>query len=276
MPDNDPFIPANTDLQKGDAELLRFVGMNKDTLRNRWQTPRGQQILATWKAAGFKRDTLDSLVGRYYGHTDIRGIDLSAQSLESADLSGVDLFAAALRGTNLSKSDLSDSWLSESDIRAAVFDFAVMDHARVDTVLFDTETSLRHVNLNAINFTMRPLLEDLAMGQQRIADLEANHKFLAAALRISCDYGRSFGRFFLWVFGLIGLFGLLYAIPGTTSATGIPNNIYFSVVTFTTLGYGDIVPLSVLGKVLVLIEVMVGYVMLGLLVGIISRRVIGR
>ena len=54
------------------------------------------------------------------------------------------------------------------------------------------------------------------------------------------------------------------------------NNLYFSVVTFTTLGYGDFGPVSWLGKALVVIEVMLGYVMLGLLVGIISRRVIGR
>ena len=276
MTDKQPFIPAKVDLNKGDPELLRFVGMNKHDLRSRWDTPRGREILAAWQQAGFARGTLDALVGRYYGHTDIRGINLTGKSLQDADLSRVDLFAANLRKTNLSRSDLSDSWLSESDIRGASFDFAIMDDTRVDTVMFDADTSLRHVNLNAVNFTMRPLLEDLAIGQQRIADLEANHRILAAVLRTSCDYGRSFGRFFLWVFGLIIVFGLLYTFPGTTSASGVFDNLYFSVVTFTTLGYGDIVPVSALGRVLVIIEVMVGYMMLGLLVGIISRRVIGR
>lgn len=150
-----------------------------------------------------------------------------------------------------------------------------MDGASVDTVIFDSASSLRHVNLNAINFTMRPLLEDLAAGQQRIADLEENHKVLAAALRISCDYGRSFARFFLWVFCAIVVFGFLYAIPGTTSADGFLNNRYFSAVTFTTLGYGDIHPVSGLGCGLVVVEVMLGFVMLGLLGGIVSRRVIG-
>jgi predicted permease len=41
------------------------------------------------------------------------------------------------------------------------------------------------------------------------------------------------------------------------------------------LGFGDITPSSPLGMLLVILEVVIGYVMLGLLVAIISRRVIG-
>ena len=50
--------------------------------------------------------------------------------------------------------------------------------------------------------------------------------------------------------------------------------MYFSVVTFTTLGYGDILPISPLGKIMVIAEVSIGYIMLGLLVAIFSQRMI--
>ena len=53
------------------------------------------------------------------------------------------------------------------------------------------------------------------------------------------------------------------------------DSFYFSVITFTTLGYGDILPLNNIAKAVVISEVLIGFVMLGLLVGIISRKVIG-
>lgn len=43
---------------------------------------------------------------------------------------------------------------------------------------------------------------------------------------------------------------------------------YFSVVTMTTLGYGDIHPLSPLAKVLVIVEVLSGVMLLAIMVGV--------
>ena len=44
------------------------------------------------------------------------------------------------------------------------------------------------------------------------------------------------------------------------------------VVTFTTLGYGDVLPASSLGQVLAILEVSFGYLMGGLLIAILARR----
>ena len=48
----------------------------------------------------------------------------------------------------------------------------------------------------------------------------------------------------------------------------------FSFITFTTLGFTDISPISSIAKFLVILEVFIGYLMLGLLVAIISKKVI--
>ena len=53
---------------------------------------------------------------------------------------------------------------------------------------------------------------------------------------------------------------------------------YFSIVTFTTLGFGDVIPLNLAGEVWLAIEVVLGYVMLGGLISIFANKLakIGR
>ena len=49
---------------------------------------------------------------------------------------------------------------------------------------------------------------------------------------------------------------------------------YYSIVTFTTLGFGDIVPKNILAEILVTIEVILGYIMLGGLISIFATKFI--
>lgn len=39
--------------------------------------------------------------------------------------------------------------------------------------------------------------------------------------------------------------------------------LYFSVVTLTTLGYGDVLPVSIAAQIACMVQVVIGYVMLG-------------
>ena len=62
---------------------------------------------------------------------------------------------------------------------------------------------------------------------------------------------------------------------GTLGGGGVYNIItalYFSVVTFATLGYGDIAPDNILAKVCVIGEVLSGYLTFGVLVTLVSRK----
>ena len=52
--------------------------------------------------------------------------------------------------------------------------------------------------------------------------------------------------------------------------------LYVSVVTMTTLGFGDVVPTSVAGQWLVMAQVVTGYVMLGGLLSIFSSKMASR
>ena len=145
----------------------------------------------------------------------------------------------------------------------------------LDNVDFNNKTSFVGVNLSVINFTLAILLEDLARGQQRIVSLKQKHKILAAILEATCDYGRSFTRFFLWCLGVILFFAITYTlIPNSLNKNSFWDSIYFSALTFVTMNF-DIQPVSTFGKVLVVIEAGIGYLMTGLLVAILLRRTIG-
>lgn len=98
-------------------------------------------------------------------------------------------------------------------------------------------------------------------------------------LKVTCDYGRSFVR---W--GVSGLlvalfFAVIYFFLGAShfngelvGSTSIVDHIYFSLVTFTTLGYGDITPYSPIAKILTASEVFLGYIMLGMFIKLIQRK----
>lgn len=60
---------------------------------------------------------------------------------------------------------------------------------------------------------------------------------------------------------------------GTTDGQFFINALYFTAVTMTTLGFGDIVPLTWDGKLLLIFQCFAGYIMFALMVGIITRGV---
>ena len=54
------------------------------------------------------------------------------------------------------------------------------------------------------------------------------------------------------------------------------SSFYYSVVTLTTLGYGDVTPASTAAQIVALIEVVIGYVMLGGLICLLSNKLARR
>lgn len=52
---------------------------------------------------------------------------------------------------------------------------------------------------------------------------------------------------------------------------GIFDALYFSVITMTTVGYGHIIPSTVIARIAVSFECLTSYIMLGIMIGIIGR-----
>ena len=66
---------------------------------------------------------------------------------------------------------------------------------------------------------------------------------------------------------------LMYMIEGTqpnSQFNNIPNSIYWAIVTMTTVGYGDITPVTGLGKFLSACVMLIGYTIIAVPTGIVS------
>jgi tetratricopeptide (TPR) repeat protein len=123
----------------------------------------------------------------------------------------------------------------------------------------------------------------LEMARQKDRNLkERASDFLSSILNFFlnkfCGHGEKPWRAMAWILFYIIFFSVLFKCfdliafkdPGKTVCC--LQSLYFSVVTFTTLGYGDIVPRDPTGQVFVVIEVIVGFLMLGLFLATIIRK----
>jgi hypothetical protein len=95
---------------------------------------------------------------------------------------------------------------------------------------------------------------------------------------VTSDCGRNPGLWCLWIFVSVVLFSVLYAFCGVDY--GKYDNwigpFYYSVVTITTLGFGDIVPATPVARIITICEVSVGYIMLGGLLSIFTNKMARR
>lgn len=98
---------------------------------------------------------------------------------------------------------------------------------------------------------------------------EANE--LAGALRRS---GRKIFVFFSMILLMMVVFGsLMYVIEGPAHGfTSIPLSIYWAVVTITTVGYGDITPMTWAGRAIASIGMLTGYAIIAVPTGIVSAE----
>ncbi|GCB35238.1 ion transporter [Bacteroides faecalis] len=96
-------------------------------------------------------------------------------------------------------------------------------------------------------------------------------ELLLASLRES---SKKIAVFFLFVVILVISIGtLMYMIEGTqpnSEFNNIPNSIYWAIVTMTTVGYGDITPVTGFGKFLSAIVMLIGYTIIAVPTGIVS------
>lgn len=85
---------------------------------------------------------------------------------------------------------------------------------------------------------------------------------------------RKISIFFLVVLILAIIFGsLMYIVEGPSNGfTSIPRSIYWTIVTITTVGYGDITPHTIAGQIIASIAMLTGYSIIAVPTGILTAE----
>lgn len=221
-----------------------------------------------------------------YGH--LEGARLTDLDLSTTNLFRARLQKATLRRTNLNGAVLAKAHLEDADLRDAMLDDAHLGHVQyTEDSFWWRGTILMETHLGRARY-VDPVLERCARDQYYLYVLKHRNRtnllFRAFFFLwwITCNFGRSAWMWAAWSIGIaVGFAGLFYWIGSSGFSTthlewNFQTMVYYSVVTFTTLGFGDVVPKSQLAAWCVTAEVIIGYVMLGGLISILATKIAQR
>ena len=96
--------------------------------------------------------------------------------------------------------------------------------------------------------------------------------FLSAALRSSA---KKISVFMLIVIAIVIILGsIMYLVESEESGfTSIPESIYWAIVTITTVGYGDMTPVTPTGKFIASVIMLLGYSIIAVPTGILTTEI---
>jgi hypothetical protein len=219
-------------------------------------------------------------------NADLRGSRLTGANLTEANLEGTNLSGADLTDATLAKARVSQADLSQSNVAGANIlnldygDFLDMGGhyfgIRGLDSCYGNALFVRDAQDQDYLETLRARINDTASPTKRRLKQAAFHGWSWI------DYGRSLGKPAFYAIVLAMMFGIFYSFDRSLdwglmdyegSADSWLSPFYYSIVTYTTLGFGDITPKSTLGEVVVVSEVILGYTTLGLLLAILANRV---
>ena len=265
---------AGTTLFGADLTEAEFLGANLD----------GANLTeASMERAGLGR--ISAVNTEFFGAkaagATFSSSDLSGADLRTADLSGSRMIDATLEralfdGANLHEVDLTGAAVGEASFRNAD-----LTGSRVRRVQEYTTADWIGADLREVDFTGAWLLRRHAFDENYIEEFRTQsdtHEWLYRVWWITSDCGRSLLRWSAWTV----VIALLYAIAYTQVDIDWGDNktalspVYYSVVTFTTLGYGDVLPGSITAQVLAISEVILGYFSLGGMMSILSDKLARR
>ncbi len=226
------------------------------------------------------------LMGASLARAHMEGVTLTEADLTGADLRMADLRSARAHETNftgvdMTKANCGSAELNGSLVKGATLDGACLRGSSLSGLRGYKDASWIGVDLHHIDFTGAYLCRRFAHDQNFIEEYRRQSKWsqvLYHLWKFTSDCGRSASRWAMCTLAIVVIFSCLYASVGIDYGEHETwlSPLYFSVVTMTTLGYGDVLPSSLMGQVVVMFEVVTGYVMLGGLLSIFSNKMASR
>ena len=237
------------------------------------------------------------LEGAHLWFADLGGANLSSARLQNSELLDAHLEGAILRFTDLREADLrgvnfEGAYFRKANVEGANFTHASLLNANIRSIKYNRKTRCRGVNVEGCYGS--PMFKRFAQDQDFLEELQERSwwgKPLYYTWLVLADCGRTPWRWILWsvLFAIWFAMNFYWLGPDAFRLTGdvsdpgnqplpytLGTTIYYSVVTFTTLGFGDITPKTATAAWWVMAEVIVGYIMLGGLISIMATLVARR
>jgi len=227
-----------------------------------------------------------NLNGANISHVIMCQTNLSFSSLVLTHLKYSNLEKSVLKKVDLSGATFNGVQLIEADISGANLSGAKFNNSIVTGIKYKKLGKCRGIDLNGCHGSPRFIRD--AKDNEFVEEFGENHLFLKSIWAVSSDCGRSMLRWVSWSI----LFALYFAynfylmgpdhffIRSPSNMAPLPfdelTTIYYSVATFTTLGFGDVLPITRTATLWVMAEVIVGYIMLGGLISIMATKLARR
>ena len=222
---------------------------------------------------------------------------VEAQVLQSdfraAKLSRSRFFGACLEQSDFSQADLGDSDLRETNVEGVSFNNAILKGAQFRDMRNYTKVNWIGTDIREIDFSGAYLVRRHVIDENFLYEFRNQSKFSKYVYHLwkwTSDCGRSMTRWGGFLILNVLLFAFIYWAMDTwmppaepfvshlvkIGEGGLPGGfvpyLYYSVVTFTTLGYGDVVPQTIVGQIVLIIHISIGYLGLGALLSILATK----
>ncbi|MCR9162721.1 MAG: pentapeptide repeat-containing protein [Nannocystaceae bacterium] len=231
-----------------------------------------------------------------FGNASMKQCRMFGADLTSATLSGADLTSADLRNAALTEARMVRCTLDEADLECAALTGAStrgsscfgtnLNRAKLaGACLRELEGAERaswlEAEITSVDFTGAYLLRRHILDQNYLHEFQnrgRGHRILHWVWWVTSDCGRSMLRWGVCTAMVAVFFGLGYLFVDVDFGDNqtLLSPFYFSLVTITTLGYGDVLPRSMSAQVMVMAEVAIGYMMLGGMLSIFSNKMARR
>jgi uncharacterized protein YjbI with pentapeptide repeats len=274
---------------------LQFANLKKSDLSKAELTEANLQNAALYKC---------DLRGAVLQEADLTAADLSECDCTGADFRGANLNGTNLRGAilcnaNFSNADLTGAKLCDADLTSANFRSANFTETDLTQVKFGgfRRMSGKYYGIRGIDQSFgNAVFVREAKDEDYIETVYENIRSMPEGIvkKIDLalfrawgliDHGRSLLKVGFYAAVISALYGLIYTLDMnlgwemmdySNSADTWFTPFYYSLVTYTTLGFGDVTADSLVGEMLVISEVIVGYFTLGLLLAILANTVARR
>lgn len=211
----------------------------------------------------------------------LSGAEFQESDLRSANLTDTRLRNTKLHDVDLTGADLSGADLTDADVTGAEFREANMQDTHLRGLIGYCEAGWIGSDIRQVNFAGAYRIRREIMDQNYLDEFRSQgkfHEFVYQIWWLTSDCGRSMKRWTGLISVQILVFAFLYRfVSMDLGLYPTPfSHIYHSIVTMTTLGYGDVIPMSIPAQIVVSLQVLSGYVMLGGLLAILTNKLARR